>query len=770
MSLPPSASPGVPPPGESSAALPVAVATAGVAAALGTAAVASRDGLFLSTLDATDLPLVMMTAAGVSIAATFALSAWLRRALPVRVAALAFISSAALFAAEWALVGAVPRGVAVALYLHVTGLGPVVISAFWSVVNEQFDPYTAKRAVSHMAAAGALGGVAGGLGAASLVSSWGLAPILLGLALLSLVCGLAILAVGAPRTARAHAEPESGVSGLGLLRRRPLLRQMATLMFLAAVVETLVEYALKVEAQVRFGDAESLVRFFAIFYAVCGALSFVLQVGFGPRVLQALGLASAVALLPGAVALSGAVAAFAGKFWGYVLARGSETVMSGSFFRAGFQLLYTPMPPGVRRPAKVWVDVASGSIGEIVGAGLLFGLLALLPDLSSTSVVALAAVGSVLALIAVRRIHTSYVRQLASSLRDGRVALRVEDALDATTARTIAASHMPVSRQALLTQVRAHREQRERSQAPQPSASASSPATTDVDASRRAGDAGSAESDAGARRLRALLSGDIDPMRQALRQRLRGESGSGRSERQLTGHVLPLLDHPVLAGDAESFLRRVAPRVVGQLVDALLDPGEPHSVKLRIAALLGELEEPRSMAGLLAASERGAFELRLAAARAAASRVARAGAVISDRAAVYALVRRELSVDEETWRQQGEKASPRTGRDRSILLQGRVLEEVSPSLEHVFTLLALVHKREVMASVLAGLVSGDQHLHGTALEYLESVLPSEVRATLWPRLDHSVRSTQGHERDSMAEELLRSSANWVVGRGELGES
>ena len=85
-----------------------------------------------------------------------------------------------------------------------------------------------------------MGGVAGGLGAAGLVSSWGLPPILLGLALLSLVCGLAILAVGAPRTARAHTQAESGASGLGLLLRRPLLRQMATLMFLLAVVETLV--------------------------------------------------------------------------------------------------------------------------------------------------------------------------------------------------------------------------------------------------------------------------------------------------------------------------------------------------------------------------------------------------------------------------------------------------------------------------------------------------------------------------------------------------
>ncbi|MEE8290519.1 MAG: hypothetical protein V3R80_03475, partial [Candidatus Tectomicrobia bacterium] len=194
---------------------------------------------------------------------------------------------------------------------------------------------------------------------------------------------------------------------------------------------------------------------------------------------------------------------------------------------------------------------------------------------------------------------------------------------------------------------------------------------------------------------------------------------------------------PLLAGDAESFLRRVAPRVVGQLVDALLDPGEPESVQLRIAALLTELEDPRSMAGLLAASGRGPFDLRCVAARAAARRLARTGSAVGDSAAVYTLVRRELSVDETTWQGRGPMAAPRTASDRSVLLHGRVLEGVRRSLEHVFTLLALVHRREVMASVLAGLVSGDRDLHGTALEYLESVLPSEVRAALWPRLGHS---------------------------------
>ena len=43
--------------------------------------------------------------------------------------------------------------------------GAVLISGFWSVVNERFDPHTAKQTIARVAAAATLGGVLGGLAA-----------------------------------------------------------------------------------------------------------------------------------------------------------------------------------------------------------------------------------------------------------------------------------------------------------------------------------------------------------------------------------------------------------------------------------------------------------------------------------------------------------------------------------------------------------------------------------------------------------------------------
>src|SRR5260370_30071692 len=79
----------------------------------------------------------------------------------------------------------------VAFFLHTAVLGSVMISAFWSLINEIFDPHTGKRAVASIAAGATLGGVLGGvaawrasalnavptmlplLAAVSIVSSWG---------------------------------------------------------------------------------------------------------------------------------------------------------------------------------------------------------------------------------------------------------------------------------------------------------------------------------------------------------------------------------------------------------------------------------------------------------------------------------------------------------------------------------------------------------------------------------------------------------------------
>jgi hypothetical protein len=58
-----------------------------------------------------------------------------------------------------------------------------------------------------------------------------------------------------------------------------------------------------------------------------------------------------------------------------------------------------------------------------------------------------------------------------------------------------------------------------------------------------------------------------------------------------------------------------------------------------------------------------------------------------------------------------------------------------PNLEHVFRLLGLILEREPLEIAFRGLHTDDRQLRGTALEYLESVLPPPIWTRLAPFLE-----------------------------------
>ena len=80
--------------------------------------------------------------------------------------------------AERWLLGLRPGLASVLIYLHMAGLGVILLSSFWSMLNEEFDPREAKRRFGQIAAGGTIGGVLGGLGAERTVAWFG-APTLM---------------------------------------------------------------------------------------------------------------------------------------------------------------------------------------------------------------------------------------------------------------------------------------------------------------------------------------------------------------------------------------------------------------------------------------------------------------------------------------------------------------------------------------------------------------------------------------------------------------
>jgi hypothetical protein len=120
---------------------------------------------------------------------------------------------------------------------------------------------------------------------------------------------------------------------------------------------------------------------------------------------------------------------------------------------------------------------------------------------------------------------------------------------------------------------------------------------------------------------------------------------------------------------------------------------------------------------------------------------------------VFAAVVRELGNGAAAWTMEpgaaaeadatlGDEAEPQTPAERG--------------LAHVFTLLSTALEREPVQTAYWALLGDDAALRGTALEYLENVLPEDVSRALWPHLGVRAPAIRpARSRQVLAEELLR---------------
>ncbi|MEM6732092.1 MAG: hypothetical protein AAF658_11085, partial [Myxococcota bacterium] len=269
---------------------------------------AARDGFFLEQVSVQWLPLMMVFGSAVSLVVAVLVGRALSTFSPARVAPLLYALSGTLYLAEAFAVDRFPKVVAVVLFLHTMGLGAAVVSGFWSVVNESFDPYAARRAVGRIVVGTTLGGAMGG-GLTWLASDFEFRWLLAAFSASSFVCSVGVAAVarrGAASPERATRTTQPLFAGVDAVLRSPYLRIIAFLVFSLAATTSVVDFVFK--AETAKAGAGSLIGFFAVFYTATGIATFVVQALLSKRVLQGLGVVPGVTILPIAIALFGGLA------------------------------------------------------------------------------------------------------------------------------------------------------------------------------------------------------------------------------------------------------------------------------------------------------------------------------------------------------------------------------------------------------------------------------------------------------------------------------
>jgi hypothetical protein len=176
----------------------------------------------------------------------------------------------------------------------------------------------------------------------------------------------------------------------------------------------------------------------------------------------------------------------------------------------------------------------------------------------------------------------------------------------------------------------------------------------------------------------------------------------------------------------------------GQLVDALLDPTQDPVVRRRIQRVLKAAPTQRVADGLLLGLRDDRPDVRYRCTQALVKVKQQAPGLAISRPDLIAAALPEISVEQPSGR----------------------------SLDHVFSMHSLA-LQEPLEMALMALRAGDETLRGTALEYLENVMPEPVREKLWPHLGSPPRrAPSGRLTEEIRDDLLRSTAGVARRRSE----
>jgi hypothetical protein len=660
-----------------------------------------------------------------------------------------------------------PKVAAIALYLHTMSLSAVVVSAFWSVVNERFDPHTAKQLIGRIGGGATFGGVLGGVAVWFGASALDIPTMIAVLGLLNLLCAAGALQIGSGDSVRAASDDETAASAVAIFRESPYLRSLFLLVALGAFGQTVYDYVFKAGAAAYFDTGAELVSFFALFHLGVGVLTFLVQNLIAKRSLERYGLAVTVSTLPVSSAALGFTALLFPGFPSAISMRAGIGIVENSLFRSGYELLYTPVLPEKKRPTKPLIDVGGDKGGTALGGGFALLIIGVFPAFTAPLLIFAGIAASLASLYVARKLHHGYVSSLAERLRVGTLAVGDVPVDDATTRLTVmdtmialerpvggsdstAASHDPIEgvdpddiRERLVTHSASRNAQEDGRPIREPRPFTVPPART----------LASDEIDATLVAIADLRSGETERILATL-------IAHNPVPRELVAHIIPTLGDADVGAAAADALRRVAPVYTGAFIDAVLRSRTPLPVRRRLCEILGRLPTQRSANGLIELLGDPNFELRFhAAANLLAVHRSNDKLRIS-RELLFGIAEREAADCRRRWRSQIALDRRLT---RTVAVESSAGKRVVRGMTFIATLLLTLLEEKPLQLAIRALANDQTGHRGTGLEYLENVLPAPLLAELRPLLSDSRLTAAGQRsRSSVLAEIVGDTASGPV--------
>ncbi len=272
-----------------------------------------------------------------------------------------------------------------AFYILTSILGILLISQFWTLANDIYDPRQAKRVFGFVGAGSSLGGAMGNRLVAELVEKVGTNTMLLIGAGTLAACLVIVVFIlrrekGAGTSDAAKAVEEEGVSSgeaIRLLGSSRHLQVIAMVIMFAAIGAAIIEQQLNMATALAKGtkNAAAMAAFLAEvgFYTSIGG--FVINLALTSRIHRVLGIGFALLVLPISLGSTALVMLFNRGLWAPAAARVMDSSLRYSLDKTSREVLFLPLPADLKYRAKPFIDVTVDRISKGLGALLILVLI-----------------------------------------------------------------------------------------------------------------------------------------------------------------------------------------------------------------------------------------------------------------------------------------------------------------------------------------------------------------------------------------------------------
>jgi len=253
-------------------------------------------------------------------------------------------------------------------------LGIFLISQFWTLANEIYDPRQAKRVFGFIGGGAMLGGMTGSGLTALLVKRVGTENLILFSAAILGLCFFLILEIQR-RTSpeggsfRVKGESLGGGEALAMLKGSRHLQLIALVIGFSALGGATLETQLYMASESEVAGKDSITSFLAEITFYISLIGFVIQIYFTSRIYSLLGIGFALAVLPVSLGATAVIILLNKALWASSVARVTDSALRYSLDKTTRETLFLPLSAELKLKAKGFVDVvADRFIGKGIGS------------------------------------------------------------------------------------------------------------------------------------------------------------------------------------------------------------------------------------------------------------------------------------------------------------------------------------------------------------------------------------------------------------------